>query len=160
MTKMITLNTMKRHYHKKLDHFVASASVQEINEFVNTIHRGSSSQGCGIWLKELSTFTSCDNENCQMLSECLEVNATVRRHEFFTFVFDGNTEQEKITKLKKKIAHEYYQLLSPHVPDDIFEQFTVAYQKTYQEHLLTTIDFSSSMKQKLPILESLLPTPP
>ena len=149
MKKLITLKTLKRHYHKKLDKFVEAATTEEINKFVNTIHNGASKKGCGKWSEDQRTFSSCDDENCQMLSECLEVNATVNRPEFFTFAFDGNTQQEKMKQLRKKIGHEYYQQLEPKTAEDQLKQLAFAYHQTMKEDWSTMIEFSFLMSKKM-----------
>lgn len=67
----VTLNTIRKLYRKELKPFIERASIEEINQFSNSIHHGVSKKGCGVWSDKLKTFTSCDNENCRMLSSCL-----------------------------------------------------------------------------------------
>lgn len=110
MNHIQTLDAVKKQYSNQLLKFVESASLQEVNHLSNAIHHGASTQ-CGHWEKERNTFTSCDNENCQMLAECLEIIATLPkpegRPEFFDFNFDGNTDKEKEKQTKRQIRLQY-----------------------------------------------------
>lgn len=111
MNDIQTLDAVKKQYSNQLLKFVESASLQQINHLSNAIHHGASTQSCGHWEKEQNTFTSCNNENCQMLAESLEIGATLPkpdgRPEFFDFNFDGNTEEEKEKQAKRQIRQQY-----------------------------------------------------
>ncbi|HIF6163590.1 TPA: hypothetical protein ACX3IN_004614 [Vibrio parahaemolyticus] len=122
MNDIQTLDAVKKQYSNQLLTFVESASLQEINHLSNAIHHGASTQSCGHWEKEQNTFTSCDNENCQMLAECLEIVATLPkpdgRPEFLDFNFDGNTEEEKEKQTKRQIRQQYCQELPTSLSHD------------------------------------------
>ncbi len=106
-----TLDTVKKQYRNQLLKFVESATLKEINQLSNAIHQGASTRQCGLWSKKQNTFTSCENENCQMLAECLEIIATLPepegRPQLFECHFDGNTDEEREKQAKRQIRQQY-----------------------------------------------------
>ncbi|MGF1873633.1 hypothetical protein [Photobacterium indicum] len=153
MNKIQTLNTVKKQYLNQLLEFVEYASLQEINHLSNAIHQGASSQHCGHWKKEQNTFASCENENCQMLTECLELIATLPdpdgRPEFFNFNFDGNTVQEKEKQTKRQIRQQYCKNLSTSLSHNRHCQIEEALLSIPDNAWTTLEELSTQVKQKL-----------
>ncbi len=111
MSNIQTLDAVKKQYRNQLLKFVGTATLKEINQLSNAIHQGASTRPCGLWDKKQNTFTSCENENCQMLAECLEIIATLPepegRPELFDGNFNGNTDEEREKRAKRQIRQQY-----------------------------------------------------
>ncbi|EJE8516222.1 hypothetical protein M5252_004571 [Vibrio parahaemolyticus] len=112
MKKIPTLLDVKESYFRQLEELVGTATLDELNELSNRIHSGLSQNRCGVWQPEKQSFSFCQNENCQMLSETLGIWATMPsgRPEFLTFTFDGNCERRQ----RSQIAGQYFAKLPEH----------------------------------------------
>lgn len=112
MKKIPTLHDVKERYFQQLEEWVGKASLDELNELSNRIHSGLSQNRCGVWQPDKQSFSFCQNENCQMLSETLGIWATMPsgRPEFLTFTFDGNSERRQ----RAQLAGQYFATLPDH----------------------------------------------
>lgn len=104
-----TLRESKEQYFHQLENIIEKSTPDELQVLSNRIHGGISQQGCGVWKSEQCTFSHCEDENCQMLSELLTLWALLPkgRPEFISFIFDGQSQQHQ----QRKIANIYFQNL-------------------------------------------------
>ena len=150
--KINTLNTVKEQYRKDLEQFIERASIEEINQLSNSIHHGMSKKGCGSWSTPLNTFTSCDNENCQMLSEHLGIMATLLiphgRPEFLTSTFDGNTKEHQKKQKKREIAQQYYAQLPQAFSLQNQDQLEIAYANILKKEWSSVEELASLINRQ------------
>lgn len=116
MNKIRTLYDVKSRYFQELENIIGKSTLDEINDLSNRIHGGISQQGCGVWQSEKCTFSHCEDENCQMLSELLTLwgllptddkDQLKGRPEFISFIFDGKSQQHQ----QRQIANDYFKYI-------------------------------------------------
>lgn len=116
MNKIRTLYDVKSRYFQELENIIGKSTLDEINDLSNRIHGGISQQGCGVWQSEKCTFSHCEDENCQMLSELLTLwtllptddkDQLKGRPEFISFIFDGKSHQHQ----QRQIANDYFKYI-------------------------------------------------
>ncbi|MEC6817027.1 hypothetical protein VXS05_18585 [Photobacterium toruni] len=133
MNKILTLYDVKGRYFQELENIIGKSTPDELQDLSNRIHGGISQQGCGIWQSEKCSFSHCEDENCQMLSELLTLWALLPkgRPEFSSLIFDGQSQQHQ----QRQIANIYFQnLLERSLCSEKMESIYEAYARLLEEN--------------------------